>query len=694
MVRYERGEMREVVVVLAVTTCTLWCGCDAGQPCAPLETRPCACGGGQSGTQVCITSGNTWTVCDCDGGGDGGVGDSGPSGCESHADCTTCCVDESGALECAAEVDRCSGEPAVVTQTVEREGGVVIVGGVSIDIPEGALEEPVELTVELSFIDEGQPQIGIEPEVELSLAATVTMTAPVWSPATEGYVTYPVEDGPAIADLILNGSTTSFDTTILGTMAATAYGARWPESGGQRYHVHRNPCEVAGCTGDSGSSACQCNQAVRSCLVDARDAVAGYDAVSRSTPCREHRSDDEAYLVTPEVHTALNILRGLVRLDLEWEGSYDLWLNGAYDSSGCVHSAESPHSAGRAVDLDLCRYNTPEGPCEKISNDPVLLDDLAELANYVFTRTAEELADGYIDEWASANSYPYTAGMVPRARLLPRTWGQVENDHVHAALTVFGEEGCGLTSTGILIAYDLPAGGEQGPCSVPSEAPDVLIAGECVSSCPSGRTHAGLCPGSSDVQCCAASDEEPLQLEVGGSTQLAVIVSYTNLSSRDVTEVAYISADACESEGIASVSFGGQLTGLEEGTCEVQADYEEHTVILQIEVTGEGSGCDPVCESDECGWCSEGSACVEFSDGTADCTDTCEGGAGECGFSAECIPMAFEMVCVPYSYRCPGPPSYCCEDGTGMCDDGECCPGHCCCGLGCIGVDDYCPPMC
>jgi hypothetical protein len=129
-------------------------------------------------------------------------------------------------------------------------------------------------------------------------------------------------------------------------------------------------------------------------LVDIRDLVAGADPMS----VRGGRSEDERWLVSPEIALAMGDLRDLIHERLGPD--VQIWLNGAYDSSRRAHHHNSMHYTGRAVDLDLWRKG------EKLDDQ---VGVLAALAAQVFSRQSED------------------------GRLL-HFWVQDEGNHVHASL--------------------------------------------------------------------------------------------------------------------------------------------------------------------------------------------------------------------------------------------------------------------
>jgi hypothetical protein len=139
----------------------------------------------------------------------------------------------------------------------------------------------------------------------------------------------------------------------------------------------------------------------RSRLVSVRAIVAGADPIR----CTRGRKDEERYLVSAEVARALGELRARVKADLGED--YELWLNGAFDSSGRAHKAHTLHKTGRAVDLDLYRRAAKGKGGDKVGEK---VHVLAGLASEVFA--AQVGADG---------------------RVL-RAWIYDEGTHVHVSL--------------------------------------------------------------------------------------------------------------------------------------------------------------------------------------------------------------------------------------------------------------------
>jgi hypothetical protein len=135
-------------------------------------------------------------------------------------------------------------------------------------------------------------------------------------------------------------------------------------------------------------------------LTDVRDRIAGADPITRY----RGRSDRERYLVAPELASALEELRAAVKRELGPD--YDVWLNGAYDSSGRAHKAGSMHGTGRAVDLDLYRLPSKGHEGGKTMDR---MGEFAAIVNEVFTTRTHD------------------------GRAL-RGWVLHEGDHIHASL--------------------------------------------------------------------------------------------------------------------------------------------------------------------------------------------------------------------------------------------------------------------
>lgn len=139
-----------------------------------------------------------------------------------------------------------------------------------------------------------------------------------------------------------------------------------------------------------------------SMLVNVEEHVAGADGLRP----RKGRAPEERFLVTAEVARALIELRAEVKR--EFGPEYDLWLNGAYDSTGLVRRRHnSMHVSGRAVDVDL--YLLPSGKRRggKVNH---MTGELAPVVARVFLRQT-----------------------TPDGRPL-RAWVLNEGNHVHASL--------------------------------------------------------------------------------------------------------------------------------------------------------------------------------------------------------------------------------------------------------------------
>jgi hypothetical protein len=173
------------------------------------------------------------------------------------------------------------------------------------------------------------------------------------------------------------------------------------------------------------------SEVTRECLTNAEASIgARHDTVTRTpgTPSFS-REPDEVFLMTREAAAALEEARTEVAAQIGVE--YDIWVNGAWDSSHSVHGVGSRHNWGAALDLVLCRL-----PC----------------------------ASG-----ASKVTDPLVLGMLPPILVEAGfTWVWYEDPrHVHASISSPSLSECGCTPS----RADVPGGGCHlfGRCTHPDE---------------------------------------------------------------------------------------------------------------------------------------------------------------------------------------------------------------------------------
>jgi hypothetical protein len=239
-------------------------------------------------------------------------------------------------------------------------GGVLMTGGVTIDIPPGALDSERALTLSVA----PGPVIEVLPSTEFLAPVRVTLDPSLW-PGTEPAFAQFAADGEwyLIDDLAEDARGAFYETTGFSQQRVDHY-LDAPGTGPWLLH-ERFPARAER---DSSGADPSSLAAVRGCL----HVVPGFahDPIT----ARPGRTDDEAYSMTPEAETALRKLEQLVGMQLG--SDRHVYLNGAYDSSGAVHhGAKSLHYGGMALDLTVCRT-----PCSAAEKDPTLLGALAPLA--------------------------------------------------------------------------------------------------------------------------------------------------------------------------------------------------------------------------------------------------------------------------------------------------------------------------
>ena len=259
----------------------------------------------------------------------------------------------------------CNKSTPSSTATIGPSGGILAINDVVVVFPPGAL--PQEQTLTLA-VREG-PVAQISPDIFLAKPATVTFGS-TWSvpsgsiarhlnPADgEWYMIGGVEVSPDGA--------ASFDAIEFSDVGPALPKLKLPSDCLNPW-LPSEVCEsIAETTAQPEIERTEVGEH-DGCLVNASDIVGSrHDPVSQRVPLLL-RSHSEATAMTREARDALAIASALVRgelVDADGSRPFDIWLNGAFDSTGTFHGPIRPgqigshHYYGEALDLTLSRNGT------------------------------------------------------------------------------------------------------------------------------------------------------------------------------------------------------------------------------------------------------------------------------------------------------------------------------------------------
>lgn len=319
-------------------------------------------------------------------------------------------------------------------------GGQTTQAGVTVNIPPGALARKVAISIAVKGTT-----ISLKPDIEFALPVRVVLDPSVWNPDVPGFVVSDVlGDGDMyrIAEIESDGVSAYYDTlhfsdhhlesyATIGCYAENA--SSWPDN--TVWPVKREHWV----SGYRDSTALEQIRANGACLVDVSSFFTCFGSVSHAStqtcvtnadcaaypPWRvagtcsgglctySQRSKTETHMMSPEAAAALKVAEQ--RLQDMYGPSYQICINGAYDSSGAMHTKEDYHYFGAAVDLAVCKGS----PCVRLTGSALntKLDELGPIL----------AASGF-------------------------TWVKIENDlhHDHASIpspscgvSAYGQKACG-----------------------------------------------------------------------------------------------------------------------------------------------------------------------------------------------------------------------------------------------------------
>jgi hypothetical protein len=278
-------------------------------------------------------------------------------------------------------------QPAVVSQVVDVDGATLSADGVQVVIAGGAIAEPEELTLTVS----DDALVLVTPDVYFSPdhPAKIIVDGKRW----------PMK-GPRIAQHEVAGEFYMLDVATENPDGSWQYetpGFSHNRAGLATVVTPTDmPLPAADASDDYVEGDCSYSiyetsrtkqpAAVLStdvnkcCLEDASDQVEdrhdNVTGVHAPPPSGDGvRGADEYNWMTREAHAGLTAARTKIKAAL---ANYDLWINGAWDSSGNgTHAKNSNHNFGAALDLTLCQL-----PCKSAAskvNTPALLGKVPAL---------------------------------------------------------------------------------------------------------------------------------------------------------------------------------------------------------------------------------------------------------------------------------------------------------------------------
>lgn len=261
--------------------------------------------------------------------------------------------------------------------TIGEDGGTLKAAGVTVTLPPGSLPASTLLKLE---VFEG-PLIRITPDLGVAVAAEVALGDDVWPADKAGIGMHLASSGEwyRLGDLTPTPRGMAFTTFEFSDVMPKAPTAAPDDCLGTIWQVQDvcgNPTESTVTT-----VPVKATRVNAECLRNVQSLVgANYDLVDKSYG-GANRRDDEGTLMSQEAAAALAKVVGEVAEI--GDGSYRLWLNGAWDSSQTKHDGGSFHYTGAAVDLALCRVGA-DGKChvkeakDKVT-DPALLGQVPGL---------------------------------------------------------------------------------------------------------------------------------------------------------------------------------------------------------------------------------------------------------------------------------------------------------------------------
>lgn len=518
------------------------------------------------------------------------------------------------------------------TATIGPRGGSLVSQGVTVEIPGGALPEAREF---LLRVTQG-PVIEVTPDTLLGLPARIILSADVWPPGDDGYVLREVgEEAYWAADLERSAGATTFAVSSFSTH-------RVVRSSRTFGRADASACRVTWGRGDAFPTRIESDStgarnlgslaAIRAngdCLVDARGqpslARIPADPVSRcrgqccvrarcagssdaagcqcTNPdcCFLTRDDREAFQMSPEAASALGRVRDRVRAGALGP-NLDVYLNGAFDSSGRVHASDSYHSFGAALDLVLC--DSSRSGCPKVT-DPQVLGKLPPLL----------VGAGF-------------------------SWVLYENDrHVHASIA---SPTCGVTAS---VAPRVPAG-----CELEARADGGVVDGGGAPTVDGGASDGGAPPSDLEVGTSSLSFSTPQG--VNPPSQWFTVTNRGGASSLTISDESFwltespLAAEIGAGQTIeiqVQVNVGGLAPGGYNDTISILADDFANPPIevgVSLEVRGTDGG-------------------TRFDGGTDGGVVQSDGGASDGGTGMCCCRFLAEHYCA----NCVGCPQGLCIGG-------------------------------
>ena len=258
-------------------------------------------------------------------------------------------------------------------QPIDSSGGELVADGIRIAIPSGALDAETWLATGVT----GDAVVTVTPDVYFASPATVRMDGVRWPRGGDRIALHLTEGEWYMMEPVTSNDDGSwqYETMEFSSTAAPVVNVVTEDlDAWDVYDVWEDVAEVTRTIIPERVTALD---VTKCCLADASADIGSlHDPVSpaQSVAGRERkpRDSDEYAWMTQEAATALALAREALKAA---HPEYDIWVNGAWDSSGSRHSRRSLHYFGVALDLGVARNGVKlrPPPAEVLGLIPPLL---------------------------------------------------------------------------------------------------------------------------------------------------------------------------------------------------------------------------------------------------------------------------------------------------------------------------------